>query len=355
MLEQFQHELTRMLDRFDASLNALLTLDPRAVAQTPAEVVYTDNKLRLLHYRPVVAQPTPVPLLVVPSVLTNASVLDLMPGNSLVEYLVRRGIDVYLLDWGTPGREDRFVTFDQYLTGYLRRVVQQVRTRTGQERISLLGYSLGGTFAAIFSALYGQYVRNLVSVAAPINFHDAGVLSLWTRPPRFNVDLVVDTLGTMPPALMQASFRMLKPTALILQQMALAERCGNLEAVQDYLVMQTWIADTTPWLGEAYRTYIKECYQANHLVQGKLVVGGQRVDLHDIHSALLTITAAKDQICPPQSAAVLNDIAASADKQVLESTGGHVGIIVGRSAAQQIWPQLGDWLVARSASSILEF
>jgi polyhydroxyalkanoate synthase len=348
MLEQFQHELTRMLAHFDATFNALLTLDPRAVAQTPAEVVYTENKLRLLHYRPVVAQPTAVPLLIVPSVLYNASILDLMPGNSLVEYLVSRGIDVYLLDWGTPGREDRFVTFDQYLTGYLRRVVQQVRIRSGQERISLLGYSLGGTFAAIFSALYGQYVRNLVSLAAPINFHDDGVLSLWTRPPRFNVDLVVDTLATMPPTLMQASFRLFKPTALILQQMALAERCGNMDAVQDYLAMQIWIADTTPWLGEAYRTYIKECYQANHLVQGKLIVGGRRVDLRDIDSALLTVTAAKDQICPPQSAAVLNSMVVSTDKQVLEVPGGHVSILVGRSAAEQLWPQVGDWLVARS-------
>ena len=350
LLEYFQREAERLMRRFDATFNALMLLDPSVVAQTPADVVYTEGKLRLLRYRPVVAQPAATPLLIVPSVLYRYAMLDLLPGRSLVEYLVKRGIDVYLIDWGTPGPEDRSVTFDHYLAGYLRRVVHQVRTRSGQEQISMLGYGMGGTLAAIFGALHNEELRNLITIAAPINFHDDGLLSQWTHKHRFNVDLVVDTIGAMPPALMQASFRLLKPTALILQQMALAERCGDLEIVQDLLALQLWLADTTPWLGEAYRTYIKECYQENYLVQGKLVVGGRRVDVGRISSALLVVTAAKDQLCPPRSAAVLHDLVRSTDKQVLQMQGGHTSIVAGQEASQHLWPQLGDWLIARSGS-----
>jgi polyhydroxyalkanoate synthase subunit PhaC len=351
MLQQLQQDLERMRDRSDAVFRAMLGAAPVAVAPTPATVVATENKLRLLHYHPAVEQPYPIPLLIVPSLINRCYLLDLVSGRSLVEYLVGRGIDVYMLDWGVPGPEDRSTTFDQYITGYLRRAVQRVRSLSGQERINLLGYSIGGTFTAIFSALYGRYVHGLVQLAAPINFHDSGIISQWTRKERFNVDLVVDTLGNMPAELLHASFRMLAPTLQITQQIALANQIGDSQAVQDLLAMQTWISDGVSFPGEAYRTYVKDCYQENYLVQGKLVVGGKRVDLGRIACPLLTITAARDWICPPESVAVLNDLVASTDKCVVELPGGHVGIVVGRRAADELWPRLADWLIAHAMSS----
>jgi polyhydroxyalkanoate synthase len=351
MLAQLQRDLELMRDRSDTLFKAMLGAGPMPVAQTPSDVVATENKLRLLHYHPVAEQSHPVPLLIVPSLINRYYLLDLVSGRSLVEYLVGRGIDVYMLDWGVPGPEDRSTTFDHYITGYLRRAVQRVRSLSGQARINLLGYSIGGTFTAIFSALYGHYVHGLVQLAAPINFHDSGIISQWTRKERFNVDLLVDTLGNMPAELLQASFRMLTPTLQIMQQIALANQIGDSQAVQDLLALQTWISDGVSFPGEAYRTYVKDCYQENYLVQGKLIVGGKRVDLGQIACPLLTITAAKDWICPPESVAVLNDLVASADKNVLELPGGHVGIVVGRRAAEDLWPRLADWLIAHATPS----
>ncbi|HNP86569.1 MAG: alpha/beta fold hydrolase [Chloroflexi bacterium SZAS-1] len=347
MLQTLQRELERMQDRFGTVYKLMLRGDPQQVAQTPADEVYTEGKVRLLRYR-AAEHPAPVPVLIVPSLMNRYYLLDLVPGRSLTEYLVGRGLDVFLLDWGIPGPEDRATTFDQYITGALRRATQRVRSITGQERISLLGYSMGGTFTAIFAALYGRYVANLVQLAAPIDFHDDGILSQWTRKERFNVDLVVDTLGAMPAALMQASFRMLKPTHQIAQQIALADQFGDMDAVQDFLALQFWLDDNIPFLGEAYRTYIKDCYQENYLVQGKLVVGGRRVDLSQIDAPLLTVVATRDVISPPASATVLNDLVASPDRSILELTGGHTSIVAGHEAATQLWPQIADWLLERS-------
>ena len=351
MVQTLQHELERMQDRFGSIFKLLLRADPQSVAKTPADEVYSEGKLRLLRYRATAGRRLPIPLLIVPSLINRYYLLDLVPGRSLIEYLVGRGIDVFVLDWGAPGPEDRGTTFDQYVTGYLRRASQRVRAISGQERISLLGYSMGGTLTAIFSALYGRYVANLVQIAAPIDFHDDGILSQWTRKERFNVDLVVDTLGALPVALMQASFRMLKPTYQITQQIALAEQFGDTEAVQDFLAMQFWIDDNIPLLGEAYRTYIKECYQENHLVQGRLVVGGRRVDLAQIEAPLLTVVATRDLICPPQSSKVLNDLVSSVDKATIELPGGHTSLVAGHTVPEQLWPQLADWLLARSSEA----
>jgi polyhydroxyalkanoate synthase subunit PhaC len=348
MLLQIQQDLAQMQDRFDTVFKAMLGSAPTVVTPTPADVVATEHKLRLLHYHRAAERPPSVPLLIVPSLFNRYYLLDLLPGRSLVEHLVAHGIDVYMLDWGVPGPEDRSTTFDQYITGYLRRMVQRVRNLSGQERIMLLGYSIGGTLTAIFSALYGRYVHGLIQLAAPINFHDNGIISQWMRKERFNVDLVVDTLGSMPTELLRASSRMLAPTLQIAQQIALANQMGDTQAVQDLLALQSWITDGVPFPGEAYRTYIKDCYQENYLIQGKLIVGGKRVDLAQIACPLLTLTAAKDWICPPESAAVLNDIVASVDKCVLELPGGHVGIVAGHRASEQLWPKLTDWLITRA-------
>jgi poly(3-hydroxyalkanoate) synthetase len=111
------------------------------------------------------------------------------------------------------------------------------------------------------------------------------------------------------------------------------------------------MGDGVPFPAEAYRTYIKDCYQENYLVQGKLIVGGQRVDLGRIACPLLTITAAKDWICPPESAAVLNDLVGSDDKRMLELPGGHIGIVAGHRASEQLWPKLADWLIGHATLS----
>jgi polyhydroxyalkanoate synthase len=347
MLQHAQRELERMRERFDMAFRAVL--DPTSAAErTPADVVYHDHRIRLLHYHPLVERSHPIPLLIVPSLIGRPYLLDLAPGRSLVEALLRQGLDVYLLDWGVPVREDRFITLDQYITGYLRRAVRRVCALSGQNRISLLGYSMGGTLTAIFSALFGQYVRNLAQLTAPIDFHDGGLLAEWTRKEHFNVDLVVDTLGTMPAELMRASFRLLKPTTQIAQQIVLAEQFGDLDAVQDFLALLAWIDDDIPLLGDAYRKYIKDCYQENYLVQGKLIIDGKRVSLRRIDCPLLTITADRDYICPPRSAAVLNQLVSSADKQALELAGGHISVVVGSQAADQLWPRLGAWLSERS-------
>jgi polyhydroxyalkanoate synthase len=350
MLQQAQRELDRMRERFDSAFR--LALDPAASAgRTPAEVVYLDHRLRLLHYHPLVEQRRPVPLLLVPSLIGKHYLLDFAPGKSLVEALLREGLDVYLLDWGVPAREDRYITFDQYITVYLRRAVRRVCALSGQDQISLLGYSMGGTLAAIFSEMFGQHVRNLVQLSAPIDFHDGGLLAEWTRKERFNVDLVVDTLGAMPTELMRASFRLLKPTTQIAQAIAQAERFGDLDAMQDFLALFAWLDDDIPLLGEAYRKYIKDCYQENYLVQGKLVIDGRRVNLSQIECPLLTITAERDFICPPRSAAVLNDLVRSADKQLLNLPSGHISVLTGSQVASKMWPQLSSWLLERSGAA----
>jgi polyhydroxyalkanoate synthase len=346
--QQAQRDLERFQQRCGAVCQAVLDAAARRSAQTPSDLVYAEGAARVLRYRPLVARPLPAPLLVVPSMLSSYAIFDLTSGAGLVEYLLRQGLDVFVLDWGEPGPAERRITLDEYIAGVMRRAAQRVRAAARSGPVSLLGYSMGGTFAAIWAALHPDELRCLVQLAAPINFHDDGLLSQWTRKDRFNADLVVDTLSAMPPALMQASFKMLTPAAQILQQAALAEQLGDLEALQDLLAAQSWIGNMPLFLGEAYRKWIKECYQENYLVQGKLVIDGRRVDLTRIRAPLLTAVGARDGLCPPQSAALLNHLVSSPDRHLLELPCGHTGLVAGRTASELLWPRLAAWLAERS-------
>jgi polyhydroxyalkanoate synthase len=353
-MQQFQHELEQMHSHFDQSFQVLLNGNRHEVGQTPAEEVYQERRLRLLHYTPLVESRSTLPILLVPSPIQRAYLLDLMPGQSLVEYLLKQGLDVYLLDWGTMNREDRFVTFDQHISGYIRRAVNRIRARSGSNHVSLLGYSMGGTMAAIFAALYPELVNSLVLLSAPINFHDDGLLSQWSRKERLNVDLVVDTIGAMPNDLLLSSYRMLKPTAQIAQRIALAQRTGDLQTVQDFLAMQNWMDDIIPFIGEAYRKWMKEFYQENALIKRRLVIDGRLVDLAAIICPLLTITAAYDCFCPPLSTTMAHQFVASGNQHTLQIQTGHIGVVAGKAAADEMWPQLSSWLLPRSTSAPAE-
>lgn len=325
----------------------LQTGNPPTVAQTPADVAYTENKLRLLHYRAVAKQRSPIPVLIVPSIINRYYVLDLKPGRSLVEYLRDHGYDVWMIDWGTPGPEDRFVTFDYHIDGYLLNCVREVLDTTEQQKLSLLGYCIGGVLTTVFTALHNEYVQNLINLSAPIDFCDDGLLSLWTRKAYFPVDLIMDTYGNMPSWLLQTSFKWLRPTTDLRNQWQVWERLDHLERLDDFRALNHWVEDNVSVPGETYRKFVKDCYQENLLVQNRMQINGRTVNLKDIRCPLLNIVARHDHICPPDSASALNDRVSSKDATLYTLHGGHVGAIVGREATHDLWPKLNEWLAAR--------
>src|SRR5260370_2125174 len=93
--------------------------------RTPKEVIWTKNKAKLYHYVPMVKQQFLVPILLVYALINRPYILDLIPGNSFVEYLLGQGFDVYLLDWGIPGVEDKHLSFEHYVIDYFPRAVHK--------------------------------------------------------------------------------------------------------------------------------------------------------------------------------------------------------------------------------------
>ncbi len=318
------------------------------VGQTPHDVVFAENKWRLLRFRAPGVTPTfRTPILLVPSLINRWYILDLQPGRSLIEWLVARGHDVYCIDWGTPGAEDRFLTWDDVCDRYLGRAVRQVARRSPDGVAHVLGYCLGGTLAATYTAARPEHVASLVALAAPIDFAHAGMMATWTRTPTFDVGAIVDAFGNVPWPLMQASFQMLKPTLTAAKVVALLDRAWDDEFLDGFLATERWGNDNVSFPGGCYRDYIERLYRGNELVAGTMTMSGRPARLADIDCPTLVVSFGADHIVPDACATALLDHVASPDRDLLRLPGGHVGAVVSRKAADRLWPLLSRWWAAR--------
>jgi polyhydroxyalkanoate synthase len=276
--------------------------------------------------------------------------LDLKPGKSVVAHFVQKGFDSYLIDWGIPTDADRQLSLDDYINGYLLNVVEHVRERTGSEKVNLLGYCMGGTMSSMFTALHPHLVKNLILMAAGIDFSTReGLLNLWSDAKFFDVDKFVDAFGNCPASFLQSAFLMLKPVANVIEKpLNFYEKMDDAGFVDDFLTMETWLNDNVPVAGETYREFVKYLYQQNRLVKGTMPIGRHVVNLKNITCPVLNIMASRDDLVPCAQSLPFNDLVSSADRKTLQISAGHIGLAVGSRAQRELWPQVVEWLAERS-------
>jgi polyhydroxyalkanoate synthase len=322
---------------------------PPAVGTTPADVVYTENKLRLLRYRRSTPATHRTPVLMVPSLINRHYVLDLMPGKSFAEWLLTRGFDVFCVDWGTPGDEDRYLTFDEICDGYLGRAVRRAARSSDEDRVHMLGYCMGGILGSIYTAAHPEKIASLATLAAPVRFDGSGLLGAWTRSPTYDVRALVSAYGNVPWQLMQSAFHMLRPTMTLAKIVHLLDRAWDDESLDGFLALEMWGNDNVALPGAAYRRYIEELYQQDLLARGEFILSGKPARLDAITCPTLAVTFEHDNIVPWASAKELVDLVSSEDKEWLHLPGGHIGAVVSKSASRRLWPKLAEWWTARDA------
>ena len=321
-------------------------------AVSPSEVVYEEDRMKLLHYQREEKAKFRTPLVVVYALVNRPYILDLKVGRSVVAHFIDRGFDTYLVDWGVPTYADRHLTFDDYINGYLINVMDHLRERTGAESLNVLAYCMGGTLTAMFTALHPSRVKNLILMAAPIDFATRdGLLNIWTRPESFDVDKFIDAFGNCPADFLQSSFLMLKPIAnLVEKQINFVENLHDDKFVDDFLTTEAWLNDNIPIPGEIFRQFVKYLYQKNLLTRNRMPVGKHIVNLQDINCPVLNIMAGKDDLVPCSQGTPFTDLIGSKDRKTMVLQGsGHVGLAIGGRAQKEIWPSATEWLAERNS------
>lgn len=331
-------------------LQRLPEVDDVQVGASLRELVWQDGKVCLYRFISEESQrqaPCREPLLIVYALVNRPYMVDLQHGRSLVQQLLARGHDVYVIDWGYPGREDRYLALEDYVLRYLGGAIAHLCEISGQPAIDLMGVCQGGVFALCHAALRPQRVRNLITMVTPVDFHTAdNMLGNWAR--AVDVDLMVDTLGNIPADLMNTSYLMLKPFRLTVQKyMGLLDILHDRRAVEDFLRMEKWIFDSPDLAGAAFAEFIKQFYQANGLVKGTVSISGEVVDLAQLQMPLLNLYAEHDHLVPPAAARALRGLVGTPDYSERGFASGHIGIYVSSRAQREVPEAIDQWLRAR--------
>lgn len=317
---------------------------------TPYDVVLTRGPVRLLRYRSKVEKKHATPVLFVFALVNRPYVLDLLPHKSVIRQFLNHGFDVFMIDWGIPEPQDKSKTLSDYIDGDMHAMALKVLEETGQERLNIVGYCMGGTMSSVYTSRHQDLVRNLVLMAAPISWSGPrSLLMEWTDPKIFNVDALVDQMGMIPPSFLGSSFVLMKPVANLLQKWTtFAEKMDDEKFLEDFFAMEQWSNDNIPISGEVYRDFVKYGFQQDRLVKGTFPVGARNVNLGNITCPLLTLTADKDHLVLPEQSFPVESCVSSTDTARMSVGGGHIGLAVGGKAHKELWPHACAWLAERS-------
>jgi polyhydroxyalkanoate synthase len=290
-----------------------------------------------------------VPLLLVMALTNRGYILDLAPGQSLVEFLLRQGYDVFVIDWNAPRSDEARLRLEDYTLDLIPQAVARVQQASGESELSLVGYCMGGVLSTIHTALHPRGpVKNLVVLTTPVDFSQMKLFSQWSDRRYFDVDKLVDATGNVPPGLIYESFNLLRPADQITAKVHLWDQMWNDEFVKSYRMFARWGRDILPLPGELFRQMTKDIMWDNKLYRGEMVLGGKRVDLGRIEVPILHVVAEHDHIVPYDADKPLIPMVGSTDKEELILKGGHVSVAAGGNAVRRLWPKLDAWLGGRS-------
>ncbi|HVF92923.1 MAG TPA: alpha/beta fold hydrolase [Sphingomonas sp.] len=347
LLATARAEFDRAMQRNLKGLDYITTSGPKLGASAK-DVLIERGTMRLYHYRPRVADVYRVPILLVMATTNRGYIFDMVPGQSLVEYLLDAGFDVFMLDWEAPRADEKTLALEHYVLDFLPMAVARVARETGEPDVSMIGYCFGGVLSLLWAALHPGNLANLVTFTTPVDFSKMDMFQAWADRRFFDVDRLVDTFGNCPGDYLYTAFDLLRPGSRAAGQVRLIDNLHDDEFVKSFRMFDRWAADILPLAGEYFRQTTHQLMWENRLLQGTMAVDGHVIDLAAITAPFLHVAAQHDHIVPTAASAPLLGMVGSVDKEEVVLKGGHVSLVAGGNAIRRLWPRLVQWLGARS-------
>lgn len=302
----------------------------------------------------------PVPLILVPPLGVTTESFDLMPHRSLARYMSARGFHVYLIDWGKPELRHARLTLKDYSLDMFSQATAEVRRHAGVEEISLMGWCMGGLLSLMYAGASGDNkIRNLITVASPVDFRGKGLMATVAgilNPParlvrRFTKIRVheFDPLRLQTPAWVTTlGFKLTDPIGSITTYWDLLKRLADREFVENHSTTADYLDHMLIYPAGVIQDMFVHVLLDNHLAEGRIELGDKMADFSSITANYLAYAGATDHLVPATVARKSVDLVGSKDKEFRVAPGGHMGVILGSKAHQFVWEPVAQWLDARS-------
>ncbi len=289
-------------------------------------------------------------VLVVPSLINRAYVLDLTAERSLLRWLARQGVRPLLMDWGRPGAEERGFTLTDYIAGRLERALDALRAEEKGKPPLIMGSCMGGLLVLVMALRRQHDPASLVLLATPWDFHAENAphsrMAAATLP---LVAPLLEVAGEMPVDLLQALFASLDPHLVVRKFLAFGRLDPDSPKARDFVALEDWLNDGVPLAAPVARECLGQWYGENATAEGRWRLAGSVVDPRQLELPTLCVIPAQDRIVPPSSAEALAEAIPGAERLCPQA--GHIGMVVGARAEKAVWQPLLTWIKARAAAA----
>ncbi|MGN6709581.1 MAG: alpha/beta fold hydrolase, partial [Candidatus Nitrosocosmicus sp.] len=348
---------------------------------SPFEIEYSNGNMRLLHFKnnnnnnknQYENLHDVNSILIIYATINRFHILDIDDNRSVIRSLLSKGLDVYVLDWGYPST---FVdiSLDDYVE-YVKQAVTHIQLKNKKihnsfdnanndlvnsrktiakiddiqacNKISMLGYCWGGIIALLYASIYGKNVKNLTLLASPIDLEkDKTILSTWAK--AVDIDNYIDQYGHFDGTIIDMGFVMRNPARNVYDKYAsLLQKNTDLKSWKMFMSVERWLYDSPIIPGKFLRQMINDCYKKNLLIKNKMKIHDKSVILKNINMPILTIVSDNDDLVSAESSLEVNNYVSSKKKRILRVPGGgHVGLCIGKTAHEKIWPKAAEWILS---------
>ena len=370
----------RQLTQAASNARAWLRRDPAVMraGQTPFQVIHQHDIAQLRYYPPLPAgqidvdgEPLDVardrhaiPLVLVAPLAVNMLIYDLFPERSLVRYLRARGFELYLVDWGRPARAHDHWNLATYISELLPQMLAKVREHSGEQKLSLHGWSFGGLFSLCHTALSDDKdIVNLALIGAPCDYHANGALGVQYQRLAAAMGWLEQRAGWQvhqskpgrwrsPGWANSLAFKLTSPVASARSYIELIANLRDHEFVSNHATNSAFLDDMVAYPGAVMQDIIQYLWTDNVLPTGQLPIAGCDARFSAVTANTLLVSGRQDMIVTRACTAPIQQLVSSKDVSLIEVPGGHTGILGGSQAARAIWPAVADWLAARSGGLV---
>lgn len=329
------------------------------LACTPGEVVFRNDLFELIQYAPQTRTVRAEPILFVPAWIMKYYILDLSPGNSMVEHLVRQGFTVFMISWCNPTADQHDLSLEDYRRRGVMAALDTISGILPDRKVHAVGYCLGGTILAIAAATMARKgddrLASITLMAAQVDFAEAGELLILVDESQvaFVEDMMWDQ-GYLDRPQMARAFSTIRSEDLVYSRGVRRYFLGKDDTPTD---LGIWVADTTRMPARMHSEYLRGLFLENRLTAGRFAVEGRVIALKDISAPMFVIATESDHIAPWRSV-YKTQLFTVGDLDFLLTSGGHnTGIVnppgnpksrfrTAHRAAGDLYVGPNDWIEA---------
>ena len=330
-MRQFLRDLDPETGRLDVRMCApdAFTVG-ETIAATPGKVVFQNDLIQLIQYAPATETVHRRPMLLIPPWMNKFYVMDLRPGNSMVEWIVGRGHTVFIISWVNPDSSFAGKGFEDYMLEGPLAALAAIERATGEREVNVVGYCLGGillsALAAWLTAKDDTRLASTTYLATMVDFSDVGAVGVFIDEDGLPaLESAISARGYLSGQQVADTWRAVRANDLIWSFYVNNYLLGKEPPALDLLF---WNCDPTNMPAAMHTFFMRHMYVGNRLREpGGLTLAGEPIDVTRITTPSYVLSTVEDHIAPWKTAYATTRLFAGPVEFVLGASGHIAGVI----------------------------